>query len=487
MADVDGSAFSPGHVYLRSRRGCETCRTKKVKCDEQRSVCGRCRRLRLQCDWNSQITAKERKRLQKMNAVPKKILPRSPQGSQPPKEHPRVEQSSVNECFGYLGADDASAWCPYDATSYAVIEGCKAFPDDLWSLDLGINDHFYPLLLDPVPTAPVVPGCQSQCLDVKSPSADTRPSEPSHPLNILRPDLSTQRIALAPSFQVTKREHRALHHFQTQFSLSRSSKCPLWSTHALMLRLGWEQPMTMHLIIASSLTDLSLRSLENEALYRFAIPHFRAGLHLLIDTMNSGCASDQTTILPAFFFVYVYLGMRQDTPAQGVSQLSKMVLNYVRHYNLDGRSSGEYQTDNSTPSNHGAFTFRMLIWLFYEDAAGCFLGQGGMLARYLLSDPNHLEEIYEQSTTSLEACWGPYYPDSEAVDDVENATVLRSLFELMSLFQNINQLCESFTFDKNELIRKKVDALEEVCLSILTCVEIGPLTSEEITCFIPPH
>uniref|UniRef100_L2FW23 Zn 2cys6 transcription factor n=1 Tax=Colletotrichum fructicola (strain Nara gc5) TaxID=1213859 RepID=L2FW23_COLFN len=40
-----------GRSGPRSRNGCWTCRTKKVKCDEQRPNCHRCTRLRLLCDY----------------------------------------------------------------------------------------------------------------------------------------------------------------------------------------------------------------------------------------------------------------------------------------------------------------------------------------------------------------------------------------------------------------------------------------------------
>ena len=394
-----------------------------------------------------------------------------------------VEHSTLDELVDYLGANDASEWCPSDSTSN-TIEGFNAFPDNLWSLDPGNDEPLEPLALDVIPS---MAGSQNLLSDFKSLYADIGSFELSRSLNALKPDLSVQKLALTPSFQVTKREHHALHHFQTQFSLSRTSKCPSWSTHALMLHLGWGLPMTMHLIIASSLTDLSLRSYENKALYNFAMPHFRAGFQLLIDLLSSASEPDHTTVLPAFFFVYVYMTMRQDTPAQDLSRLSQMVLNYVRHYNLDGRPAAESEVLHSTPPNHTAFTARMLIWLFYEDVASCSLGQGGMLARYLLSDPDHLQEIYEQSTTSLEACWGHYYPDSEAVDDVENATVLRSLFDVMSLFQNINQLYEFFTLEESERIRQDLDALEEVCTFIQKAVKLRSLTSKETTCLDPAH
>lgn len=34
--------------------GCLTCRSKKVKCDEESPTCFRCQRLRLRCDWTKQ-------------------------------------------------------------------------------------------------------------------------------------------------------------------------------------------------------------------------------------------------------------------------------------------------------------------------------------------------------------------------------------------------------------------------------------------------
>lgn len=34
----------------RTFTGCRTCRRRRVKCDEQRPVCGHCRRLKLDCE-----------------------------------------------------------------------------------------------------------------------------------------------------------------------------------------------------------------------------------------------------------------------------------------------------------------------------------------------------------------------------------------------------------------------------------------------------
>ncbi|TDZ15340.1 Sterol uptake control protein 2 [Colletotrichum orbiculare MAFF 240422] len=49
-----------GRSGPRSRRGCWTCRTKKVKCDEQRPNCHRCTRLRLLCDYAPRVRLTKR-------------------------------------------------------------------------------------------------------------------------------------------------------------------------------------------------------------------------------------------------------------------------------------------------------------------------------------------------------------------------------------------------------------------------------------------
>ncbi|KGQ07220.1 Transcriptional regulatory protein UME6 [Beauveria bassiana D1-5] len=46
---------SGGRNGPRSRQGCWTCRTKKVKCDETRPKCLRCIRLRLLCDYEPRL------------------------------------------------------------------------------------------------------------------------------------------------------------------------------------------------------------------------------------------------------------------------------------------------------------------------------------------------------------------------------------------------------------------------------------------------
>jgi hypothetical protein len=43
----------------RSRTGCWTCRTRKVKCDEGRPVCGQCSRLGHHCDYSPRLSFRD--------------------------------------------------------------------------------------------------------------------------------------------------------------------------------------------------------------------------------------------------------------------------------------------------------------------------------------------------------------------------------------------------------------------------------------------
>lgn len=219
-----------------------------------------------------------------------------------------------------------------------------------------------------------------------------------------------------------------------------------------MLRLGLGTPMVMHLIIASALTDLSLCS-DDSTLYALGQRHYEAGANLLVDAVGAQ-SQNHVDILSSFFLLYVCMSLREES-LEKVSQLSWMVLNHVQTFDLVGYSSDALET--IIPQDQRAFIARMMVWLVYEDIAAAFLGCDGAFARYLRSQPEKLDTIYEQSATILESCWGKFYPDSEAIDDVENSTVLRFLFDVMCLLQDINQLQDA---SEGAAIEQKLNALE---------------------------
>lgn len=210
--------------------------------------------------------------------------------------------------------------------------------------------------------------------------------------------------------------------------------------------------MVMHLIIASALTDLSLCS-NDSTLYAWGQRHYEAGANLLVGTVTAQ-SQNHVDILSSFFLLYVCMSLREES-LEKVSQLSWMVLNHIQTFDLVGYSSDALET--IIPKDQRAFIARMIVWLVYEDIAAAFLGCDGAFARYLRSQPTKMAAIYEESATILESCWGQFYPDSEAIDDVENSTVLRFLFDVMCLLQDINQLQD---VSEGAAIEQKLNALE---------------------------
>jgi Fungal Zn(2)-Cys(6) binuclear cluster domain len=57
---TSGPAIPPrARLPPRSRTGCWTCRTRKVKCDEGRPVCGQCSRLGHNCDYSPRLSFRD--------------------------------------------------------------------------------------------------------------------------------------------------------------------------------------------------------------------------------------------------------------------------------------------------------------------------------------------------------------------------------------------------------------------------------------------
>ncbi|RMZ84260.1 hypothetical protein DV738_g806, partial [Chaetothyriales sp. CBS 135597] len=68
---------SPGSPkrFARSKNGCTTCRTRKLKCDEIAPVCGRCSKANLKCGWNQPAKRTPKAISTLTSATPKPLAP----------------------------------------------------------------------------------------------------------------------------------------------------------------------------------------------------------------------------------------------------------------------------------------------------------------------------------------------------------------------------------------------------------------------------
>lgn len=290
----------------------------------------------------------------------------------------------------------------------------------------------------------------------------------------LSPSLTGFHLPLPNSLVLSCKEHEALRHYQTTYSLYRTTKDPAWSTHKVLLHMGSDDEMIMHLLLAVSLNDYSICT-SDEPLARQAEIHYQSGAHMLIATSNM--ADKDVSMMAAYFFIYLYMSKRRSTAPQRLDKLSSTILRFVQEHNLvayctDAASDPEpcLQTDESAYHDRSLLA-RLLMWALDEDVKSDFQGRGGHFARYLARQPTSTKQIYNASRNALGDYWGSKYPHLQILDDDQNATVLEFLWVLMSLWQDINDLNGgSKAMRHNSAIEQKFRSLRIVCLNGLYSV-----------------
>ncbi|KAF2503228.1 hypothetical protein BU16DRAFT_448999 [Lophium mytilinum] len=266
--------------------------------------------------------------------------------------------------------------------------------------------------------------------------------------------LSDHHVALPNSLLLTAPEHEALRHYQTTYSLYRTTKDPHWSTHKVLLSLGSYNPMIMHFLLAVSIDDYSLRK-GHRSSSQEAESHFQEGARLLIEMMKRGAEEDHVSTMAAYFFIYLYMSKRKSTAPYRLNQLSLTVLDYVERHELNHRcvnfsDSSTTLVTNSTKTDNSLLA-RLIMWTYDEDVKCSFQSTGGHLARHLTQHSARTKDVYEASRNALATHWGAEYPNSQQLDDDLNSTVLEFLWALMPLWQDINDLPHEQDFNSLEL------------------------------------
>jgi hypothetical protein len=286
--------------------------------------------------------------------------------------------------------------------------------------------------------------------------------------------LSDYHITLPNSLTLRINEHEALRHYQTTYSLYRTTKDPNWSTHKVLLHMGSQDAMIMHLLLAVSLNDYSLRSGQNDSSQE-AENHFQTGAQLLIGSTNTRTGTNTVTMMAAYFFIYLYMSKRRSTAPERLNQLSSTVLDYVKNQDLvssclsPSPRLGQSQAQSMASSHDRSLLARLIMWTLDEDVKCSFQGSGGHFARYLAVRDAKTKEIYDASRNALGDHWGTEYPHSQVLDDDQNSTVLEFLWAMMPLWQDINDLSGVPTSsDMNIRIEEKFRLLKTVCGSMHT-------------------
>lgn len=298
--------------------------------------------------------------------------------------------------------------------------------------------------------------------------------------------LSDYHFIVPNALILTPFEHQALNHYQTVFSLYRSTKDPKWSTHKMLLNYGSYDPMIMHFILAVSINDYSIRLL-NEHAYQGAQDHFEIASSLWIETVKKEQNSDHLALMISFFFLYLYMTKRRNVTHHQLRKLSRNVVDFVKKHKLDTRCLGSTRSlsPDEASDDAGSMTIRqrsllarLIMWTFDEDVKCGFQGSGGHLAQYLSENDARTKTIYDASRSVLENHWGSDYPDCQVFDDNENSVILEFLFAMMPLQQDINELSSRSDPDKADAcrrIQRRFNILEQEYSSVFRIAATGTL------------
>ncbi|CZR66600.1 uncharacterized protein PAC_16501 [Phialocephala subalpina] len=464
---------------VRMKKGCDTCRARKVKCDiettppctecsdqgemscdcdEPRASCKECTRLNKLCSWPGFEASlhdqrvgtgsyKSRARNSQLSYTP--LVPKAAGTSGGPSE-------PANE------PDTASPMLQISHTG-SIMDPSSAFGGSL--TDMGYNDEgtlrMPSSLGDGLPPSMESPFPAYQCVgSFEVPSAQDNihlyltaqyiqyvqyAQQVQYP-SPRSPFVSGHSIPLPNSMELSTEAHQALGHYQTTFSIYRTTKDPKWSTHKLLLDLGNRSEMIMNFILAVAINDVSLRQ-EHEASLEAQI-YFEAGARDLMDMVKRDSEEDFVMAMAGFLFLYWYMPKRKSVPRERIQRLSMTVLSYVKRHKLDSRclESDLQENENEAPSSltdrDRPVLARLIIWTFDEDVKCGFQGAGGHLAKYLTAHRERTMAVYEVSRTVLEAYWGTTYPKDQVDDDDYNAMELELLWALTTLWQDINELSQ---------------------------------------------
>ncbi|KAL0942049.1 C6 zinc finger domain protein [Colletotrichum truncatum] len=151
-ASAPASRTGEGRSGPRSRNGCWTCRTKKVKCDEQRPNCHRCTRLRLLCDYAPRMKLTKRGKTRKDQLISSISSAASGEGRTPglpswTQAAARLEQSKALSLFN--PSAPATGACALDLSS-ADHEAIRYFRTSFAKLNHTKNPDFslYSIMFD---------------------------------------------------------------------------------------------------------------------------------------------------------------------------------------------------------------------------------------------------------------------------------------------------------------------------------------------------
>jgi hypothetical protein len=416
----------------RSKNGCRTCNTKRVKCDEQHPRCSRCLRLGLPCEWPSAVPSlAERRR----GAGPIKYRDRTawaPREIQPESSGQRTEPAEADEEFPRQhGLPPTELTLP---TIYADAYASGAAGQ--------IADEEEPEI--------------SASRALVSSSVDQL-TLPVLDWNIFTTSTSfLEADANGSSSSSNCNDVLALEFHRTIFAYLRSTRDPTKSSHFTFSHHALKMPIALHLLLAVSHSELVIYQGQGAQTPQESLLHFGLGSNMLLQRLTSTLDSgNHAEVMLSYLYLYHFWLRRDQWNLQKLQDLSMSILLYVKTWALDEACSLAYR-QSSVAGHHSVeygLVAKILTYLFDRDGFCAYSGFAGALCTDGIQNQAVWQDIWHLSQLAFPP------PSSREV------AVLECYYQLIWIHHQINCYSQSFTesTEMERSILRRMQSFRRVC------------------------
>ncbi|KAL5336809.1 hypothetical protein BJX70DRAFT_389730 [Aspergillus crustosus] len=462
----------------RSRNGCSTCISKKVKCDETRPFCARCIRLHLTCEWPppKPPLASRRRGYGPMKSrdqdlwSPSSIVPKFDASSSSPQSG--VAAPIATNCLPSPGFEDM-----FHLEDF-VAEG--ATDDNEVLVNLTSSTETHPNAINWAFSADGLVGTPASYLAQMSENNDAC-LESAYNANafellaapLMDPLIDATDLSFAYATGTTPAlgsddKQAVLFHYKV-FAPLKSTRDWTCSAHTLFLNKAFNRDMALHFLLAVSHSELAIHYGRGSQPPQESREHFERGSQLLLRSHNPFAAPDHVGMMLSFLYMYMFWMRRDHLDPIKLRELSRAVLVHVRTYGLDTLcasddvlSYGEDTCIAAITVSEQVLLARIMAYLYDRDGFCCFFGCGGDFADYLNRISQKRHRIWLRSRAAFFLPLGGVSEATGANSEIEDAATLDIYFELIILHQEINFYSQTHSINITDLrskLQQRLDAI----------------------------
>lgn len=292
-----------------------------------------------------------------------------------------------------------------------------------------------------------------------------RDSEQVQPASRIPPALSPRCIPSPSSVCYGPLEQDALYYFENIFSRL-SPKTFLWSAHAILLKYSTDSGALMHLLLASSLSQMSQGYID-QRLLQAAKKHFSCGTGLLVADIQARRIDLCRNMMAFWLLQLTYRTVWDQRAYLAMGKLSASMVSYIQDHKviqlLCGAENSFEESVQLSPAEKSIIA-TFLLFVAYEDLDSQYCNSGGQLSAIVLTDPVVAHTVFTLSRSSQGRFFGTEYPEEELMDDIERSVPLELHLHANMALSNLQQVCREGNPRIQQLheIASKLGDIEEV-------------------------